>query len=86
MGIERLFEEAQQVYNIDELIQAAPADRRELSSIAISKDTIVNEAISPERSDVREEEGRSMRDIHLTLQMAMAFIANVFGRKVLAGR
>ena len=41
MGIEQLFEEAQQVYDIDALIQAIAADGRELSGPAISKDKTV---------------------------------------------
>ncbi|GAA3113502.1 hypothetical protein GCM10010520_67030 [Rhizobium viscosum] len=67
MGIEQLFEETQQVYDIDKLIQAVAADKRELSGSAISKNEIVKEAISPGRADVREGDDWSMGDqIHLT--------------------
>ena len=101
MGIEQLFEEAQQVYDIDALIQAAAADKRQLSGIAASKDTIVYEAVLPGHADVREGDDWPMGDqIHLTphsrpkagLQpivrqpSAMALLTKLFGRKVLAGR
>ena len=67
MGIEQLFEETQQVYDIDVLIQAVAADKRGLSGSAISKNEIVKEAISPGRADVREGDDWSMGDqIHLT--------------------
>ena len=109
MGIEQLFEETQQVYDIDALIQAVPADKRELSGSAISQNKLDKEAISPGRADVRESDEWSMGDqIHLTPRSrpkagpepvvrrpsampvawhaAMALIAKLFGRKVLAGR
>ena len=100
MGIEQLFEEAQQVYDIDALIQAAAADKRQLSGIALSN-KIVKETISPGRADVREGDGWSMGDqIHLTPRSrpkaglqpivrqpsAMALLTKLLGRKVLAGR
>lgn len=109
MDIEQLFEETQQVYDIDKLIQAVAAGERELSGSAISKNKLVEEPISPGRADVLEGDGWSVRDaIHptphsrpkaglqpvvrrpsampLAWHAAMAFVAKLFGRKVLAGR
>jgi hypothetical protein len=109
MGIEQLFEETQQVYDIDELIQTVALNKGNVSGIVSSKDKVVKEAISPRGVDAREGDGWSMRDeIHPTprsrlkaglqpsirrpsaapvaLRVATAFIARLFGKKVLASR